>query len=250
MSNNLPTTIENVLLKGDLKDLTPEQRLEYYKTVCESTGLNPLTQPFEYISLNGKLVLYARKAAADQLRSVHGVSITAVNVDYVDTTIIVTASATDKTGRSDTDIGAVDLKGLSGEKKSNALMKAITKAKRRVTLSICGLGMLDETEVESIPDAQPVTVEQKAISFDRPKYYFEFNAEPEQFEWLFDNVIQKNRGIHKGGALYEFDSKISLKLKDGTDKLKQFYIGQELPDKKLKEDEVVDETESDLYGDR
>ena len=26
-------------------------------------------------------------------------------------------------------------------------MKTITKAKRRVTLSICGLGMLDETEV-------------------------------------------------------------------------------------------------------
>jgi hypothetical protein len=36
---------------------------------------------------------------------------------------------------------------------ANALMKAETKAKRRVTLSICGLGMLDESEVESIPGA-------------------------------------------------------------------------------------------------
>ena len=37
-------------------------------------------------------------------------------------------------------------------------MKAETKAKRRATLSICGLGMLDETEIETIPDArrQPV----------------------------------------------------------------------------------------------
>src|SRR6185312_3719783 len=35
-------------------------------------------------------------------------------------------------------------------------MKAETKAKRRVTLSICGLGMLDETEVDSIPDARRV----------------------------------------------------------------------------------------------
>ena len=33
-------------------------------------------------------------------------------------------------------------------------MKAETKAKRRVTLSICGLGMLDETEVETIPGAR------------------------------------------------------------------------------------------------
>ena len=34
----------------------------------------------------------------------------------------------------------------------NALSKAVTKAKRRATLSICGLGMLDETEIASIPD--------------------------------------------------------------------------------------------------
>jgi hypothetical protein len=32
--------------------------------------------------------------------------------------------------------------------------KAVTKAKRRVTLSICGLGMLDESEVASIPGAR------------------------------------------------------------------------------------------------
>jgi phage tail sheath protein FI len=37
-------------------------------------------------------------------------------------------------------------------------MKAETKAKRRVTLSICGLNMLDESEVESIPQqAKQVT---------------------------------------------------------------------------------------------
>ena len=34
------------------------------------------------------------------------------------------------------------------------MLKAVTKAKRRVTLSICGLGWPDETEVESIPDAK------------------------------------------------------------------------------------------------
>ena len=39
------------------------------------------------------------------------------------------------------------------------MMKAETKGKRRVTLSICGLGMLDETEVGSIPDAQPAKID-------------------------------------------------------------------------------------------
>ncbi|HEX2513187.1 MAG TPA: hypothetical protein VH257_00680, partial [Chloroflexota bacterium] len=33
-----------------------------------------------------------------------------------------------------------------------------TKAKRRVTLSICGLGWLDESEVDSVPVARPVRV--------------------------------------------------------------------------------------------
>jgi hypothetical protein len=37
----------------------------------------------------------------------------------------------------------------------NVVMKAVTKSKRRVTLSLCGLGMLDESEVETIPDAKP-----------------------------------------------------------------------------------------------
>jgi len=46
----------------------------------------------------------------------------------------------------------VSIAGLRGEAASNAVMKAVTKAKRRVTLSICGLRFLDETEVEDIPD--------------------------------------------------------------------------------------------------
>ena len=37
-------------------------------------------------------------------------------------------------------------------------MKAETKAKRRVTLSISGLGWTDETEIESIPNAKKVEV--------------------------------------------------------------------------------------------
>ena len=40
-------------------------------------------------------------------------------------------------------------------------MKAETKAKRRVTLSICGMGWLDESEIESIPNAKPVPMDLK-----------------------------------------------------------------------------------------
>ena len=43
--------------------------------------------------------------------------------------------------------------GLKGDALANGLMKAETKAKRRCTLSLCGLGMLDESEIETIPGA-------------------------------------------------------------------------------------------------
>ena len=53
--------IEQVLIGGDLSALSEEQRLMYYNQVCESLSLNPLTKPFDYIKLNGKLTLYAKR---------------------------------------------------------------------------------------------------------------------------------------------------------------------------------------------
>lgn len=152
------TAIESVLIQGDLSKLTPEQRVKYYLSVCESVGLNPLTKPFQYITLNGKLVLYALKDCTDQLRANKNVSITKLEKERQDDLYIVTAYAQLANGRMDSSTGAVCLTNKRGDDLANALMKAETKAKRRVTLSICGLGMLDETEVETIPNAQPVTI--------------------------------------------------------------------------------------------
>jgi hypothetical protein len=152
--------MEKVLLEGDLSRLTPQERLKYYDVTCRSLGLNPTTRPFDYIKLNGKLTLYARKDATEQLRKNNGVSITALDKEWKDNLglYIVTAKAQDKSGRTDAATGVVSTKGVAGENLANAIMKAETKAKRRVTLSICGLGFMDESEVQSVPDAKPVTV--------------------------------------------------------------------------------------------
>ena len=137
-----------VLIQGDLSTLNEDQRSAYYLRVCESLGLNPHTQPFEFIPLGGKLKLYATRACSDQLRKLHGVSIQILSRELVEDIYTVTARAEDMTGRTDESCGVVSLKGLQGEARSNKIMCAETKAKRRVTLSICGLGWLDETEVE------------------------------------------------------------------------------------------------------
>jgi hypothetical protein len=120
--------MESVLIKGDLAKLSEADRVRYYNEVCRSLGLNPLTQPFAYVTLE----IVSREIAGDIL------------------TVHVRARLPD--GRTDEDLGAVSFpETLRGEARANAELKAVTKAKRRATLSICGLGWLDETEVEDIP---------------------------------------------------------------------------------------------------
>ncbi|EAK0343246.1 hypothetical protein YO45_04170 [Campylobacter jejuni] len=143
---------ELALVKGDLSKLSDVERASYVKNLCESLGLNMLSKPFEYIILNGKLTLYATKSATDQLRQVRKVSITKTEVAQVGDIYMVTAYAATPDGRTDCDTGALNIKNLGGDNLANAIMKAITKAKRRVTLSICGLGMLDESELETIKE--------------------------------------------------------------------------------------------------
>jgi hypothetical protein len=160
VSNNgnhkLDAAIEAALMQGDLSKLSVAQRGQYVSKICEDTGLTASTQPFNYIVLNGKLTLYAKKDCTEQLRKLHGVSIQIVSRERVEDIYIVTARAKDKNGREDESIGAVSVLGLKAEQYANALMKAETKAKRRVTLSICGLGFLDDSETDSIKGAQIV----------------------------------------------------------------------------------------------
>jgi hypothetical protein len=151
--------IESVLVQGDLSKLSTEQRVEYYNRVCNSLGLNPMTKPFEYVSLQGRLMLYARKDATDQLRKIYNVSVKIISREKIEDIYIVTARAAMPNGREDEAIGTVFIAGLRGEQLANAMMKAESKAKRRVTLSICGLGFSSEDEISDTNYTHKVEVE-------------------------------------------------------------------------------------------
>jgi len=127
--NSMPMSveIERVLMMGDLSKLTPDQRLSYYNATCKSLGLNPLTRPFDYIALNGKLTLYAKRDCTDQLRKIHKVSIREVRAQKVDDLYVVVCSAEDADGRTDQSTGAVNITNIKGEALANAMMKAETK---------------------------------------------------------------------------------------------------------------------------
>lgn len=147
-----------VVLLGDLSRLAPQDKVKYYSMVCEAAGLDPALRPFAYLRLNGREILYADKGCAEQLRAKNGISVRVTDAKTVEGVYVVTVEGTTREGRVDSATGAVTIKGLSGDNLANALMKAETKAKRRLTLSMCGLGMLDDSEVETIRGAERVDV--------------------------------------------------------------------------------------------
>lgn len=161
-TSNDSALIEKVITTSDLAGLSSLEKVTYIKHVCESLGLNPLTRPIQLIRFQGKEVMYFTKDSTEQLRKNNRVSITEIENKIVNGVYIVTAHASMPDGRIDASTGAISIDGLKGDNLCNAMLKAETKAKRRVTLSICGLGHLDESEIESIPSAKKVDIEREA----------------------------------------------------------------------------------------
>lgn len=155
-----PETLSKLALAGDVGGLNPTEKVQYYSMLCQRVGLDPSTQPFKLMKLQGKETFYLDRSGAQQLNHKHGISHEIKSRDFVNGCYVVTARAS--IGNRFTDsIGTVYVEGLKGEAFANATMKAETKAKRRATLDLVGLGMLDEIEVETISSA-------KASDFNPP----------------------------------------------------------------------------------
>jgi len=150
-----------LILQGDLSKLSANDKVRYYNGYCERMGLDPFTKPFDILRLNGKEVLYCTRSGTQQLNKLHKVShlITSRDTNAEAGVYIVTSKASLPDGRCTESIGAVNIAGLKGEMYANAIMKAETKAKRRATLDLLGLGVLDESEAETIPNATTVALQ-------------------------------------------------------------------------------------------
>jgi hypothetical protein len=173
--------MDDILQQGDMTKLTIRQRSQFAYKMAERLGLNPLTKPFDFINLGGKLTLYANRTASDQLRQIHHISSRVIyagpllmcdpaqalrsDIDIASIPsrddvyqVIVLLTGKDKDGEERTEmaVGCVGIQGMSGEALANAVMKCHTKALRRGTLSFAGLGFLDELEVESVKSMQSI----------------------------------------------------------------------------------------------
>jgi len=173
--------IENTLIIGDLKSLTSEQRVEYAKAFAKSLGINILTRPFDYIlfrEFDGgpeRLELYLNAKGAAQLRKIHRISTVpgTLKQEFLNDHCITRVDVRDGWGGTDTATGSVTLwkvkngqrVELVGREWDNAIMKCETKAKRRATLSICGLAMLDESQLDTMQIIGGVTQEGRIYRF-------------------------------------------------------------------------------------
>ena len=225
--------MESVLIKGDLARLTPQERVTYYNAVCKSIGVNPLTQPLAYMNLQGRLSLYAKRDCADQLRRLRNVSIEIISQGLTDDLYSVHVQATDGAGRKDEDLGVVPLPpSVKGEFRANLILKAVTKAKRRVTLSICGLGFLDETEVDSIPDAKiepgPTRNEiSQQLDDEIPEY-----ADDARSATVASAPVAAEVGPPAEAAAVSLLDQARNAARQGPDELRMFFNAQSSADKK------------------
>jgi len=160
-----PNIQDSIVLRGDLSGLNEGQKRDYYLFRCRQVGLDPAAKPFDLLTLNGKQILYANAGATQQLCSIHKLSTQITHRERVDGIYVVSVRCTGADGRVSENQGAVDVSSLSGERLANAILKATTKAIRRAVLAHCGLGMMDETEVETIPEARRTPM----VAIEQPK---------------------------------------------------------------------------------
>ena len=146
--------IESLVINGDLSRLNPVQKIALYRYRCQQVGLDPAAKPFDLLTLNNKQILYANAGATQQLCSIHKLKTAITAREKVDDIYTVCARVESPDGRYSENMGAVAIAGLKGDALANAFLKATTKAIHRTVLAHVGLGMMDETEVETIPNAQ------------------------------------------------------------------------------------------------
>ena len=204
------TIISSIVINGDISKLSPQQKVDYYRQFCERLGLDPLSQPFKLLRLNGKEILYCDRTGAQQLNKIHGVSHEIKARETVSGCYVVTAQASTPDGRHTESIGAVTIDNMKGDALCNAMMKAETKAKRRATLDLLGLGILDETETETITNAFKVDAPAATAAKQEPAQAPKVNAFKRKYDSATDiaAVLDEAKEVKDIANLYYINAEL------------------------------------------
>lgn len=167
--------VQSLVLHNDVARLTPAQRVGWFLRRCADAGLSPYSTPFDFLTLDGKVVAYPNARCAEQLRRLHQISIRVIRREDVGDLHVVEVEARTPSGRTDTASKWVPIVGygrdgkqypLRGQKLADAYAKAETGAKRRVTFSLGGLGGMPD--VEDAAGARRVFMDADGNIIERP----------------------------------------------------------------------------------
>ena len=227
--------IEKVILQNDLSGLSPVEKVQHIKNICDSLGLNPTTHPIALMKFQGKEIPYVKKDGTEQLRKINRVSITGIESKMLtDGVYVVIANACTPDGRQDSSTGVISLAGLKGEGLANAMMKAETKAKRRVTLSICGLGFLDESELESMPGHQRLDAPENNVKVMQ-------YSPSESLKIAFDGFMSEMQESQNEKSLKNIFEKIKMINWMGSDYLNKLVAAKDVRKNALSTEKFIEE---------
>jgi hypothetical protein len=156
----LDEILADVVAAGkDTSALAREDRAALLTGLARRLGLNPLSGAVMFLRTNGRETLYVTKAGTDQIaarerlrrETIRGPEVIEIERRKV---VLCQVRATHPDGRSEVSTATLALADPVID-----LMKCETKAKRRATLSVCGLGLLAEDEIETIPGGRPAPVD-------------------------------------------------------------------------------------------
>lgn len=165
------SALEHVLATGDLAQFAPKQRIAYYLHICHRLGIASESRPFDWLTLDGKLVLYPNKSCTEQLRRQHQISVKLTRREIVGDLYVVEVEGSRPNGQTDFASKYVPLRDgrgnrLAGRDLANAFAKCETGAKRRLTLSMIGLAAVPD--LDDVEKVRYVVVDAHGNVIDRP----------------------------------------------------------------------------------
>ena len=164
-TNSLPAAVIQAQLYGNWAGTTEDQRVKACLELCGVLGIPTPLNPFRFITLNGKMVMYAPNEAAQLIAASREASVDIVN-KYRDkeTNIYVVEIQVSTQARRVQNFAAIYVGGLTGQKLADAMMKCCTKGIRRTIFGAFGLSIADDDDVAAnSPPPAPLKIQASEV---------------------------------------------------------------------------------------
>ncbi len=167
LSAEQKTALINAYLRtGELQGFSDEMLNDIYAKECRRLNLDPFDRPFDVISFKkGSLRLYLTSKGNDTLAAIHNISRVTIHqpqVRVVQKALLVycQSEAILPAGRRQSASAFLPYNEVT---LATDLMKIETKAERRATMKLMGIGALLEDDLSSIPNVMLPAVEPKQL---------------------------------------------------------------------------------------